>query len=508
MKNLAHFPLFWFLIFIASGAAAQETEYSNLYYNNDLAARPGKWDHGYLGEAKNWNVGSIDGPVSESNPTQYDNLWVSATITSQTGFVTGWVGNMNFHDFNMNLSLGASSADLFCTVENQSVTAWGDMNFTITPADTAGARQTNILVEDDSSISVRGDFNLNITGSASLKICSSLDYGPDPWPVVGISQNSSFAVGGGFNIVQNLRNGVYEPLDLRINTAFFMVNGVMDVTQKAAGSINLDLKAQFSSNMRVEGDESYDSNISFGGLRGDANILLSDAYSGAAGRSVYINFTNSSAEEWSGNFTNETGLKTHIEMFASSGSGEQTMRFQTGGVDSVAVVNGALNLYSAESMGNLSLSGANARLGIAGQNPTGDFSTLRFSSVEWSAGTIEMDIVAVGMHDAIAVDGAFDKTSSASGLFIELNVDAYDLGVWLDEEGVDYIDFELITFGSTNMKDGDISVVARDGVICELFGFDAGTLTARLSLQPVPEPAAFAAALGALALAFAARGRR
>ncbi len=506
MKILTVFPFFSLFFFIAAGA--QDLEYADLYYNNDLATSPGKWEHGYLGKAENWNVGSVDGPVSESNPAQYDNLWVSATITSQTGFVTGWEGDMNFHDFNMDLALGSSTADLFCTVEDQSVTAWGSMNFTITPADTADRRQTNILVEDNSSISVKGDFNLNVTGNTSLRISSSLDYGDEPWPVVGISPNSSFVVGGDFNIVQNLRNGVYQPLDLKINTAFFGVNGVMDVTQKSAGSINLDLKTQFSSNMQVEGDESYDSNISLGGLRGDANILLSDTYSGAAGRSVYISFTNSTAEEWSGNFTNETGLKTHIEMFASSSSGEQTMRFQTGGVDSVAIVSGALNLYSTESMGSLSLSGADARLGIAGQNPTGDFSTLRFSSAEWSAGTIEMDIIAVGMHDAIAVEGAFDKAASASGLFIELNVNAYDLGMWLDEEGVDYIDFDLITFGSTNMKDGDISVVVRDGVICELFGFDTGTLTARLSLQAVPEPAAFAAALGALALIFAARGKR
>lgn len=265
MKILTVFPFFSLFFFIAAGA--QDLEYVDLYYNNDLAALPGKWEHGYLGKAENWNVGSVDGPVSESNPAQYDNLWVSATITSQTGFVTGWEGDMNFHDFNMDLALGSTPADLFCTVEDQSVTAWGSMNFTITPADTADRRQTNILVEDNSSISVKGDFNLNVTGNTSLRISSSLDYGDEPWPVVGISPNSSFVVGGDFNIVQNLRNGVYQPLDLKINTAFFGVNGVMDVTQKSAGSINLDLKTQFSSNMQVEGDESYDSNISLGGLR-------------------------------------------------------------------------------------------------------------------------------------------------------------------------------------------------------------------------------------------------
>lgn len=90
---------------------------------------------------------------------------------------------------------------------------------------------------------------------------------------------------------------------------------------------------------------------------------------------------------------------------------------------------------------------------------------------------------------------------------IELNVSAYDLGLWLDEEGVEYLDFDLITFGSTNMGKEDISVLTQDRVFCEILALDSGKLTARLSLQ-VPEPAAIASIFGFLALGLGALRRR
>ena len=58
------------------------------------------WKHGYLGVAESWNVGAPDGPVSENKPTSTDNLWISGSTTAQSGFVTGWVGDMYFRDIN------------------------------------------------------------------------------------------------------------------------------------------------------------------------------------------------------------------------------------------------------------------------------------------------------------------------------------------------------------------------------------------------------------------------
>lgn len=507
MKKLLAFPSVACVCAIAS--FAQEAAYTNLYYNNDLEKNPGKWNHGYLGEAKNWNVGSIDGSVSESNPTASDNLWVEATIMGQTGFVTGWVGDMNFHDLNMSLTLTTQTADLISNVENQTVTAWGDMNFSINPVDNGWGRQTNILIEDNSVYRTKGDVNLNIAGRTDFKIRAGADYGDDPWPVTNISQNTSFVVEGNFNasVVQNPVNGEYEPLNLQINAANFIVSGVMDLTQKAGGSVTLDLKYTYGTNMQTTSDCSFDSNISLGGLRGAADLLVSDAYAGAAGRAVYLEFSNSTSSEWSGNFANDAGLKTHILMIGSS-SGSQTMRFQSGSVDSVTVSSGELSLYSAESMGALRINGANARLDIAGQSSTSGFSTLKFSSMEWQLGSIEFDILSYGMNDMLAIDGAFDKSSGASNLKIEINVSAYDLGVWLDEEGAEYLDFDLITFGSTNIDKDDILAVTQNGVLCELLALDSGKLTARLSLGNIPEPAAVAAIFGALALALGLAARR
>ena len=504
-KSIAQ--LLFFVSCICSGLSfAQGADYADLYYNNDLEKNPGKWDHGILDDAKNWNVGSVDGPVSESKPSASDNLWIEAAIIGQTGFVTGWNGNMDFHDFNMSLALATESADLISNVENQTVTAWGDMNFAVKPVDGGWGRQTNILMEDNSVYRIKGDVNLDITGRTNFKIRAVADYGDDPWPVTNISQNSSFIVDGNFNVVQNQRNGEYETLALEINASNFMVSGVMDVTQKSQGSVSLDLKYTYGANMQTASDCSFDSNISLGGLKGDANLLVSDVYAGAAGRAVYLEFSNASSSEWSGSFSNDTGLKMHLLMLGAS-SGSQTMRSQSGALDSVTVSSGSLNLYSAENMGALRINGASARLGIVGQNSTSGYSTLKFSSAEWQSGSIEFDIAAYGMNDALAIDGAFNKTSNASNLVIELNVSAYDLGLWLDEEGVEYLDFDLITFGSTNMGKEDISVLTQDRVFCEILALDSGKLTARLSLQ-VPEPAAIASIFGFLALGLGALRRR
>ena len=86
-KSIAQ--LLFFVSCICSGLSfAQGADYADLYYNNDLEKNPGKWDHGILDDAKNWNVGSVDGPVSESKPSASDNLWIEAAIICQTGFVT------------------------------------------------------------------------------------------------------------------------------------------------------------------------------------------------------------------------------------------------------------------------------------------------------------------------------------------------------------------------------------------------------------------------------------
>ena len=94
---------------------------TDLYFKGDISTVPDMWKHGYLGVAESWNVGAPDGPVSENKPTSTDNLWISGSTTAQSGFVTGWVGDMYFRDINFDLTLSASSFDLLSNIENQTI---------------------------------------------------------------------------------------------------------------------------------------------------------------------------------------------------------------------------------------------------------------------------------------------------------------------------------------------------------------------------------------------------
>ena len=82
--------------------------------------------------------------------------------------------------------------------------------------------------------------------------------------------------------------------------------------------------------------------------------------------------------------------------------------------------------------------------------------------------------------------------------------DAYDIAAWIETNGGP-ITYTLIEYSSTDMTNSDVIFTQIDGINIE-WNFGETALTVTLGL--VPEPAEAAAALGAIAVAFAALRRR
>ncbi len=478
---------------------------TDLYFKGDISTVPSMWEHGYLGESNSWNVGAPDGPSYGKKPTSSDNLWISGSTTAQSGFVTGWVGDMYFRDINFDLTLSASSFDLLSNIENQTINSSGNINVNINKINNDWTRSINILVEDDSAYKFAGDFTFS-SHRATLSIINKPDYGPDPYPVVNISKNGSFSVGGDFKINNKMNDsGQYEDIVLKTNLNNFSVGGIMDLTQKENNTIKWELKSLVTNNTsQITSDVSYDSNITLGGLRGTGSLAVTDTYAGENGRELYIEFQNKTAEEWRGNFTNNSGVKTNVIMFGDS-NGKQTLKLLTGKFDTVSVSGGTLNLYTTEANGKLIINGQNAVFGLTGYDSE-DFSYIEFDEVEWKNGTIKMNIIAEGMTDFIKVNGAFNVyADSSSVLKLDLELTAYDLNSWLEETDAEYIDFDLISFTETNVDVSDIVVTVDDGILCDLI-VSGNYLTARLS--NVPEPSTYAALFGVFSICLSALAKR
>ena len=94
----------------------------------------------------------------------------------------------------------------------------------------------------------------------------------------------------------------------------------------------------------------------------------------------------------------------------------------------------------------------------------------------------------------------------------ELNLSSADFGAWLKTAGLEYMDYTIVEFSETNVSAGELAeMLSMDGGIkAEILedDFADGKLTLRLELAQVPEPAAFAAAMGAAVLIAAARRKR
>lgn len=499
-----------------SSLSAQETGYTDLYYNMNLSD-DGWTSARYMQNAAAWNVGSPDGSVFEGDVNSASNnlfIITSSPTTSDKQTLFGYrYSNWNIHDLTINMEM-TSHYDMVELVPNQHLTIGGNLDITISNHAKWWSPFYRVKLDSGSSITVEGDMRVeNSMTAAEAEAGSYGQTGIDFCLVTaGSDWNASFAVKGNLVFVGADTHMQYTDSDgilFSTSAASITVGGYVDMTQTRAGTRTWDL-------FDATSWDSCTSDIYVGGLEGGGALRITNAHDAT----VNLTFTNSSEHSYSGTFASRAASsnKLNVEMDAAAQSGRQTLIIQEGGavtgdtaldpsrIESVTVRNGTFNFgtYSGLVNGTLNMAGENGRLEISAVDGTGA-GTVAFENAVFESGSIVFTIEEVAA-DKIEISGALSK-SGAGKIAIEFDADSYDVYEWILASGSDTIEYELITFGSTDMSDSDFTAAANlgGGVFATLLLRDNALA---VQFSTVPEPAEAAAVLGLLALFAAARRRK
>lgn len=224
---------------------------------------------------------------------------------------------------------------------------------------------------------------------------------------------------------------------------------------------------------------------------GDAKITLNDFYGLFNDRS-YINVVMDGGAD---------GGRQILRVMSTAPGWDAGNHHSVVGRSSVTVASGALELYSAEAFKNIDVNGGT--LSIAGDSAAND------GQGSFKTGILNLNGGAL-LFDASKSGSDFIEASviNGSGADIIVNLDPNDFQIG---DSVDGVSFDLFR-GATSADWDALGNAVRfmlGGVEVAVDGhvFNDGTLNLS-GLIAVPEPAAIAADLGALALAFAAFRRR
>lgn len=309
---------------------------------------------------------------------------------------------------------------------------------------------------------------------------------------------------GDTNMLQSVTVGGNIELQasrLRFNTQNLSVNGVVNYN---GGQLNLFYGSGNAQSVYA----------SFGGINGFGKTIQFGSNAGGQmmeNCSSTITLTNSGTAKFSGylSYVAEGVAQNNTFNLVMNGTSSGVQYWDDTGSDmtfsNVTVKSGKLNYYS-----NLGTSAIYLEGGVLSPaSASSEISVLKAESIAWDAGKISFDIVEdTAASDKIVLSYALSKTSfSVVGgtREIELVADAYDLAAWIESNGGGSITYTLMEYSSTDMTNSDIVFTQIDGINIE-WNFGDTALTVTLGL--VPEPAEAAAALGAIAIAFAALRRR
>lgn len=275
-----------------------------------------------------------------------------------------------------------------------------------------------------------------------------------------------------------------------------VIHGVVQMNNSADGQ-------KFASLMigRNEAEKYCDSHVAIGGLNGSGRIttkLLSDDSNAATS---YLTFQNAEGVNTSFTGSVRRAMSNYRDnvAFVMDGAGTQSVSLSGNsgaGVVGVTVKNGTFYLGNSDSSGALVMEG-------------GKFGAINggtaFDSAVWKGGAFSFanhETFYGGTPDKITVTGTFSKEAEGQ--------------IAVDFEGLDatYLigyTFDLISAG---VVDGTFSSDANDdfaarNLLNAMADFAWNGNALQVTFSQVPEPAAFAALIGAAALALAARrGRR
>lgn len=426
-------------------------------------------------------------------------------MTSNQSIVFGYDSyDWNVHNITVDFTVDTNYR-ILQVVEGQKLRVWGDISASLKSFASWWAPQNSISLGANSSIAVDG--NMSVANSTSKADVDANSRGQNGLHFSVSSENympSSFEVKGNVAFKSEDTHSYWsDNILFSLGVTSFKVGGYVDMTETRAGTFTWDLCKTANDN--------YFSDISIGGLEGGSALQISSAHSAT----VNLTFANSSAHSYSGTLASRAGSdnKLNVTMNASDAqNGRQTLIIKEGGavggdaamdpsrLDSVTVLNGTLNLgaYNGLVNGDLYLGGANGRLEISSVD--GGAGTLAFENATFERGTIVFTIEETAA-DKIEITGDLGKFGNGK-IGVEFDADPYDIGEWILASGGDSIEYELISFGSGSIAEGDF--VLGDlggGIFATLFIRDNALY---VEFSNVPEPAAFAAMLGLLALLFAA----
>lgn len=273
-----------------------------------------------------------------------------------------------------------------------------------------------------------------------------------------------------------------------------VIHGVVQMNNSADGQ-------KFASLMigRNEAEKYCDSHVAIGGLNGSGRIttkLLSDDSNAATS---YLTFQNAEGVNTSFTGSVRRAMSNYRDnvAFVMDGAGTQSVSLSGNsgaGVVGVTVKNGTFYLGNSDSSGALVMEG-------------GKFGAINggtaFDSAVWKGGAFSFanhETFYGGTPDKITVTGTFSKEAEGQ--------------IAVDFEGLDatYLigyTFDLISAG---VVDGTFSSDANDdfaarNLLNAMADFAWNGNALQVTFSQVPEPAAFAALIGAAALALAARRR-
>lgn len=275
-----------------------------------------------------------------------------------------------------------------------------------------------------------------------------------------------------------------------------VIHGVVQMNNSADGQ-------KFASLMigRNEAEKYCDSHVAIGGLNGSGRIttkLLSDDSNAATS---YLTFQNAEGVNTSFTGSVRRAMSNYRDnvAFVMDGAGTQSVSLSGNsgaGVVGVTVKNGTFYLGNSDSSGALVMEG-------------GKFGAINggtaFDSAVWKGGAFSFanhETFYGGIPDKITVTGTFSKEAEGQ--------------IAVDFEGLDATDLIGYTFDliSAGVVDGTFSSDANDdfaarNLLNAMADFAWNGNALQVTFSQVPEPAAFAALIGAVALALAARrGRR
>ena len=404
-----------------------------------------------------------------------------------------------------------------------------------------------MVLGNDSVLRTSGDFVMSFT----LLNDPSVTTGDQITRRINMWERSSVQIGGDW-IINSNRNDSKNYLSLMINDSEGLPDGVnfqVDGNVVSAGASTLIFTTNNKSftvggSMNLNGsqwnilrDNSRSDTFirSVGGISGNARLnITKEAWVTVGSRTVDLVLTNKSAFDMTTSFATPENNddKLNITMTASDArNGRQALRFGAIGdwcngmqvfdanINNVEVNSGRLDIGMHGGMkgANLGIYGysgnaADAVFSAAGSLSGMDIGRVQFDSMSFYEGTIVFDLGEVE-NDFIQINGGVTKSSAGSQITFDMNITKDDLQMYLEALGAETMEWDLMSFKTDDSDFALTDIILKtqagiDGELSFLADDSSGLTTVQLSLGVIPEPAAIAAIIGAIALSLAAWRRR